>query len=99
MTNDTQATGGKGEQEMPKLAWCGVENENMHWSFHCYKPAARTFFGEGYEGNKALCCKFGISEDGDTFIPFGQIEAQELDRDAACKRCLKIYDKLQNTQP
>lgn len=54
--------------------------------------------GDSHNGNSALCNKgMGLSDDGETFLTIEQIEPHTLQRNAACRRCLKIYDSLPNS--
>lgn len=83
------------------LVWVWMENETAtHSTLHCYygnkrKDSTGQFTGETHDGNSALCNKnLGISEDGDSFLPINAIKPDELNRNAACKRCLKAYDKI-----
>lgn len=83
-----------------KLVWAWMENETAtHSALHCYysnerKDSVGQYTGETHSGNSALCNKkYGISEDGDSFLPIDAIKPDELNRELACKRCLKIFDK------
>lgn len=87
--------------ESGRLVWAWMENEDQsHSALHCYYSAQRKdsvgmYTGETHNGNSALCNKnWGISEDGDSFLPIDKIKPDDMDRNAACKRCLKIYDKI-----
>ena len=90
-----------------KLVWTWMENEDAtHAALHCYYGAKRKdllgkYTGDTHDGNSALCNKrYGISEDGDSFLPIDKIIASPLNEEKACKRCLKIYNNLKtNTNP
>lgn len=84
-----------------KLVWTWMTNySDTHTALHCYygrerKDSVGRYTGETHSGNSALCNKnFGVSEDGDSFLHIDKIEPSVLNRKAACKKCLKIYDKL-----
>lgn len=86
-----------------KLVWAWMENETAtHSALHCYysrqrKDSTGMYTGERHDGNSALCNRrYGISEDGDSFLQIDKIEPSELIRTAACKKCLKIYDRLKS---
>lgn len=87
-----------------KLVWSWMESDTGHTALHCYygrrrKDSTGMYTGETHEGNSALCNKrFGISEDGDSFLPIDNISPSKLDENAACQSCLKIYNKLKNKQ-
>lgn len=92
------------KQDKGPLVWTWVENETGNYSsMHCYcgrkrKDPVGQYTGETHDGNSALCNKrLGVSEDGDSFLAISQIISDELDRDQACKKCLKIYDRLQSS--
>lgn len=84
-----------------KLVWAWVENETAtNEAMHCYysrdrKDSVGNYTGETHKGNSALCNKkLGVSEDGDSFLSIDKIDPDPLDRNIACKTCLKIFDKL-----
>lgn len=70
------------------------------YSMHGYysKPMISevgTYTGETHQGNAALCNgKFGISEDGDSYLSIDKLKAHELNPNFACKRCQKIFNNL-----
>ena len=45
---------------------------------------------EKYEGNKAICNRSFISDDGEKAIAFNNIETENFNPSKACKRCLQI---------
>lgn len=86
-----------------KLVWTWMENEDAtHSALHCYYGRKREddigrYTGETHDGNSALCNKkYGVSEDGSSFLAIDEIVPSKLDEEKACKRCLKIYKKLTN---
>ncbi len=85
------------------IVWSAVPNESdTAESFHGYYAAERVggigiYTGEKHNGNSSLCNhKYGISEDGDTFVAIELVESTPLVADHACKRCLKIFKNLDN---
>jgi len=89
------------KRDIDKLVWTWMENETRtHSALHCYysrkrKDSVGRYTGETHDGNSALCNKkYGISEDGDSFLPIDKIIPSELNEKAACKSCLKIYNNL-----
>ncbi|WP_185246655.1 hypothetical protein [Chryseobacterium bernardetii] len=50
------------------------------------------WYEKKYSGNKSLCGKGGVS-DGDRFFNINDIHEEEI-KDNCCKKCLKIYNKL-----
>ena len=89
------------KRDTTKLVWAWMENHNAtHSALHCYygrkrKDDVGRYTGETHDGNSALCNKkYGISEDGSSFLPIDKIIPDPLDKSKACKRCLKIYNQL-----
>lgn len=88
-----------------KLVWAWMENEDAsHSALHCYygrdrKDSVGQYTGETHKGNSALCNKkYGISENGDSFLSIDKIVPDTLDPFNACKKCLKMYNKLIHTK-
>lgn len=84
-----------------KLVWTWMESHDTgHMALHCYYSRERKddigrYTGETHSGNSALCNKkYGVSEDGSSFLHIDAIEPSVLNRASACKKCLKSYDKL-----
>ena len=79
------------------VKWMDTDNADATRStYHGYYGRVRQnqYFGD-YEGNSALCNKkYGISEDGEGFLPIDKVDDDGLKRERVCQRCLKIYDKL-----
>ena len=60
---------------------------------HGYTEAMRgAWYADKYKGNKQLCNKKGGVHDGDKFVSMDEINAEKIDRDKCCKKCLRIYD-------
>lgn len=83
------------------VVWHTADTPNgLNTSLHCYYNRERFsdighYTGESHIGSSALCNKnYGISEDASSFIPIEQLHPSPLNRNAACKKCLKIYDTL-----
>jgi len=90
-------------REAPKIKWCTLDNltetatlkQHGYIASICYTP----YFGEEYEGNKALCGKAYATEDGEAPMLFANMDFyKDEPSQYACKRCLKKYQKInQNT--
>ena len=80
---------------MTEIKWQWFDNEkgNSVDKQHAFKPidSKTKYIEEQYTGNKALCGRFRITEDGENSISFDEIEAHKLNREGACKNCLKIF--------
>ena len=87
------------QKDKGKLVWTWMESDTGHTALHCYYSRERKdeigyYTGETHSGNSALCNKrYGVSDDGSSFLHIDAIEPIVLNRTAACKKCLKIYDK------
>lgn len=93
------------KRDTTTLVWTWMENHDAsHSALHCYygrkrKDDVGRFTGETHDGNSALCNKkFGISEDGSSFLSIDKIVSDLLDESLACKRCLKIYKKIYSNE-
>lgn len=83
------------------IKWVDAENRDAtNSSIHAYYSNNRIheFYGN-YIGNSSLCNKnAGISEDGETFLSIDKFHDDTPSKvrieNEACKRCLKIYNKL-----
>lgn len=76
--------------------WHTSENEDASriCKQHAYISSyRRDFLGCSYLGNKTLCSRAGLSEDGEKYISFSKIESEEQDENC-CKKCLKAVEKL-----
>ncbi len=77
------------------MKWVSADNETAtRSSLHCYQSAMRGSSWNRHEGNRSLCGKGGLSDDGEIFLSIGQIKEEPLNEEGACKTCLKIYRKL-----
>lgn len=79
----------------PSILFATLENEDGERTLkqHGYTEAMRGFwYDEKYEGNRQLCNKKGGVHDGDKFVSVDEINAETIDRDRCCKKCLRIYD-------
>ncbi len=56
----------------------------------------KTRFGN-YNGNKSLCGKIFVSNDGESALKFYEIENEGLKENQTCKLCLKKYFKKSPT--
>lgn len=81
-----------------EIKWMITDNSSATATcYHGYYGSKRNipYIGEEYDSNRALCNrKFGISEDGESFIHIDKVEQNGLKRNQVCQKCLKIYDKL-----
>lgn len=79
--------------------WNTSDNETGEASLkqHFYIEHERTepFTGKRYPGNRALCSKGGLSDDGEIFLSIDKIqeEAQKYD---CCGRCRMILARLKS---
>lgn len=85
------------------IVWCDAENVSLtSSSFHGYYGRKRQggiekITSEYHEGNSALCNKnFGICEDMEKFVPISEVPKHEFNEKLVCKKCLKIYNNLNN---
>jgi len=83
------------------VVWSEQENLNATASaLHGYYSNERVcgigvYTGESHLGNSALCNKkMGVSEDGEIFLPIADVPVSKLNKNAACKRCLRIFDNI-----
>jgi len=83
------------------VVWSEQENLTATASaLHGYYPNDRisgidVYTGESHLGNSALCNKgMGVSEDGESFLPIADVPVSKLNESVACKKCLRIYNNL-----
>jgi hypothetical protein len=83
-----------------EIKWCTLGNADATATLkqHAYIRKKRTtpYIGEEYEGNAQLCNPGGyFSDDGESAMKFDEIEYYSNGPHAgACKKCLKIYNKI-----
>lgn len=81
--------------ETKKIVFATVDSTDGERTLkqHAYTEKERgAFYEEKYSGNKALCNKGGV-HDGDRFVNIDDIHEEEIKANC-CKKCLKIYNKL-----
>lgn len=75
------------------MKWSEQENINQtKVTLHCYQESEVGPFYSRYTGNKSLCGKWSVG-NGDKIIKVNEIEPSELNKEQACKTCLKIFNK------
>lgn len=83
---------------MEKLKWLFFANEEGFSvnKQHAFKPVESEikYSEEKFIGNKSLCGKFRISEDGENSLPFSELDSHKLFKNEACKHCLKASQNL-----
>lgn len=79
-----------------EIKWVDVDNEEGNSAkMHAYYPSQRRVYGALYDSNRALCNRrLGVSENGDTCLPFTELRESPFNEDIACKKCLKIAQSL-----
>lgn len=78
-----------------KPIWMTLDNFDGTDTFkqHAFISATRgKWYEEEYEGNRSLCGKFGISEDGESYVNLKTVVSEPI-RENCCKTCWKIYQK------
>jgi hypothetical protein len=77
-----------------KIKWFTPESEDGERTLkqHAYISHIKKvkYTDEKYEGNKAICNRSFISDDGEKAIAFNNIETENFNPSKACKRCLQI---------
>lgn len=77
-----------------KIKWFTPDSEDGERSLkqHAYTHNIQRirYTHDKYEGNKALCCRSFVSNDGERGIAFSDIEHENFNPSKACKKCLSI---------
>lgn len=81
-----------------KIKWLQLSNSDDTASLkqHGYvrRVCKAPYTLEQYIGNRSLCGKAMVSEDGETAMDFFLIEPEKLNESIACKTCLKLSSKI-----
>lgn len=77
-----------------KIKWYSAESEDGERTLKQHSYINHTqrikYTHEKYEGNKALCSRSFISDDGEKGVSFNDIEHENFNPSKACKKCLHI---------